>query len=1640
MSVSGARITYTCYAADEEVELQDIEFTLSQPPIAEIKVVLIWAMDDQEPTLVTLVADDGKWTMDSIHLNGEWKSVSFAVLVDEQVSNIMVFTREELVDSDLNFTFPDTASPIQMSATVCQNQNTTSYTTSTNAFSTLKTQPEISRALTSHPEKITTCINLGLLSTKLFHITNNLRDINELVRRYQDGENEMKVQVLLLLLDSLPERYNIFAKEEDFEEVVKSQEEVIRLLKPDDPAVLTVLFKTASTYLLRFQHSVDVGDIEKAIEMFTEARSHSRETGSMLILIMGNLATCYRQKYWLSKTPEDIDKSIEYSQLTLDLISPQDPNRPIMMSNHAGSLVLRYRRESGDIADFDMALAIRLEALQDIPETHSFYPDLLCNMGNSFLCKFNHTQAVEDIDEAISYLIRGVNHTPEGDANKPRRITDLGDLYLMRAKVTKNPEDADRAVEGYRRALAVTPEGHPEADMRLGQLINALGDSFELLDGVKEIDEAIALQTSRVADVKGTVELQNLSMLLYRRFEKTGRVGDITEAVEAQKEAFEVTPKEDVIYGNIARQLRSLMLNLAELTKDLKDIDATLEFGERSLGFAADTEVTRSSGRAGLSTVWHLRFRCTGELADIDKAIENQREVLKISEDVVHRKYFAGLLSRFRLTKSVEDMEEAIVALQESFKVASGDISEDLYQIAESYMSTSYETGSMDAFDNMMTLLEEALSRCPPGHELLSAILRSIGTALLSRFEIAGNVEDIDNAISALDDALEWIPPDHPDVHARLNDLGKAYRVRFEHTGKPDDLDKGVAMLQDAIDKAPKESTPRMAMYFSDLGNALLRMFLLNGDAEALEAAVRLLRDAVDISKMDSFHHMHLTRLGNCLLRRFELNGNFADIDEAVSVQQAAVQATLNKHIPLRINLLNLGNAYYSRSLARESVDDMTEAVATFRKANKLIKNESGKMKPAILDNLSGALSHLFNAVKDPAMLHEAMEVLMENHPYKPIQLNNLAILLRLSFLLTGDFGDIEAMIAILNEALKHPARTVMVEKGAYQNLTWATIIRFQRTDNLADLDACISYHERALEMMPDTHFYYIYSLTSLAATLEARYRKVDSVADLSKAIELYQHAALNPTGITSRRLAAAMSWARALNRLNEPGALYGYGLAIELLPTVAWLGETVSERHHKLNAWSSLVNEAAAVSISWNRLDLAIQWLEEGRNIVWNQLNTFRTPVDDLHDIRPDLADELRRISKALDQLGSRSAKQADRMTLDQKSNVQVEARMQRDLAEKWEDTLHIVRTLEGFGDFLRPAKLSKLLEMKRPGGTVVVINIDKDSQETIHIPQLLVSSLTDYGVRSRGSRSGRPSNPPKMYLPFEDILIQLWVLVVRPIVTSLGLEPSHTPPRIWWCATGPLAFLPIHAAGIYTGNEAYFGSTTSDYVISSYTPTLNTIFSCAQRDAPRMLEKLLIVTQPETPGMLALPQTIKEGKDIQKKLQSSGLAVEYLEGMKATVEKVVESMEGSNWIHLACHAVQDPKNPTKSAFYFQDGNLELSTLISKQLPKADFAFLSACETGTGDESLPEEAVHLAAGVLQAGYRSVIATMWAIDDNYASMVSESMYSHLLERSNPPSSDDAAYALQEAAREVREQMGYSDVAFLTWVPFIHFGI
>jgi len=71
---------------------------------------------------------------------------------------------------------------------------------------------------------------------------------------------------------------------------------------------------------------------------------------------------------------------------------------------------------------------------------------------------------------------------------------------------------------------------------------------------------------------------------------------------------------------------------------------------------------------------------------------------------------------------------------------------------------------------------------------------------------------------------------------------------------------------------------------------------------------------------------------------------------------------------------------------------------------------------------------------------------------------------------------------------------------------------------------------------------------------------------------------------------------------------------------------------------------------------------------------------------------------------------------------------------------------------------------------------------------------------------------------------------------------------------------------------------------------------------------------------------------------------------------------------------------------------------------------------------------------MFMAGYRSVIATMWSINDNDAPGIARDVYQRIL-KDGQPNRKEAAHALHDAVKRLRE----SGVAFVSWVPFIHIG-
>lgn len=253
---------------------------------------------------------------------------------------------------------------------------------------------------------------------------------------------------------------------------------------------------------------------------------------------------------------------------------------------------------------------------------------------------------------------------------------------------------------------------------------------------------------------------------------------------------------------------------------------------------------------------------------------------------------------------------------------------------------------------------------------------------------------------------------------------------------------------------------------------------------------------------------------------------------------------------------------------------------------------------------------------------------------------------------------------------------------------------------------------------------------------------------------------------------------------------------------------------------------------------------------------------------------------------------------------------------------------------------------------------------------------------------------------------------------------------PHITWCTTGSLSFLPLHAAGRYNGSQP----NAFDLVVSSYTPTLNALLST---NLPISLSHsgVLAVGQEHTVGLSDLPNTVLELAAIKQYAKATRYL--QLDGDKATVDAVLSAMDEYSWIHLACHATQKTGDPTRSAFHLYDGDLALSTITKQSFKHKGVAFLSACQTAKGDENLPDEAVHLAAGMMMAGYPSVIATMWGIDDVDAPEVARRVYADLL-RDGRMNCTGASRALHKAVTGLRGEIG--EESFVRWVPFVHIGV
>jgi hypothetical protein len=543
--------------------------------------------------------------------------------------------------------------------------------------------------------------------------------------------------------------------------------------------------------------------------------------------------------------------------------------------------------------------------------------------------------------------------------------------------------------------------------------------------------------------------------------------------------------------------------------------------------------------------------------------------------------------------------------------------------------------------------------------------------------------------------------------------------------------------------------------------------------------------------------------------------------------------------------------------------------------------------------------------------------------------------------------------------------------------------------------------------------------------------------------------------------------WAAAAADAGRIGeAADGYAAAVGLLPTMASHGLDRMAREEQLAPWAGLAADAAACAILDARPELAVELLEQGRSVLWTQALNLRSDITLLATEAPELAGRLDNIRAILDSpvpetaptLSERAATGGPDVvrTLQQ----QDAADLRRRKAREWDEVLTQVRALPGFEYFLTAIPYP-YLKTAATGGPVVIVNASRygchalivddgnDQPRVVSLPNLSLDSATEHadgmlaalaGTTHGRAFQGREQDRHAVL----DVLNWLWDVIAEPVLTELG--HTGTPwagnpwPRVWGCPTGPLAVLPIHAAGHHPRQRtAASGSADCvlDRVISSYTPTLAAL-ARARQPAPATPVRQLSVGMPDTPGSASLPG-VRAELEVLAYLFPPGAVNHQLTGPQATRADVLAAMATHSWVHLACHSSQQHADPASSGFVLWDGTLTVTDLAGQPARHRDLAFLSASETAAGGLRHADEAIHLAAAMQFLGYRHVIAAMWTIADAPAPDVADAFYTALNRGGWPRDEPDpgrAAEALHYAIRSLR-QAHPSDPQL--WAPYVHLG-
>lgn len=427
-----------------------------------------------------------------------------------------------------------------------------------------------------------------------------------------------------------------------------------------------------------------------------------------------------------------------------------------------------------------------------------------------------------------------------------------------------------------------------------------------------------------------------------------------------------------------------------------------------------------------------------------------------------------------------------------------------------------------------------------------------------------------------------------------------------------------------------------------------------------------------------------------------------------------------------------------------------------------------------------------------------------------------------------------------------------------------------------------------------------------------------------------------------------------------------------------------------------ALGTTAAAAHLRIGEFDQAAESLEAGRAQLLSA--TLRRDGADLARIRAaggeDLAD---RYVSALLRLGAAGREEVPDVAA-QNAQEELESAVQR------------IRSLDGLGDFLLPLKAQDLQEVARQAEAIVLYLAEADPAGLAVVVGDSIEGTLPPGLSHAAAREhlqylvAEPGSPAHA-AGLERACTWLGEALCGVVD---NIPPTDVPDgRIVIVRCGLLSLLPIHAARTADGRYLF-----DEYDVR-YVANVEAL-RASLRSAGAPLGSAAIVAGPTPDAGEPLPYARFEAALVETALTRRGATVTQLRGPGAARTPVLDQLGTADLVHVACHAVTETDEPLTSGLVLAGRERLTLEDLERGRVTARLVVLSACETASTDQRLPDEVVSLPSSLLAAGCGGAIGSLWKVDDRATAILMLETYDGIGAGLAP------AVALTRARRRLRE--------------------